>query len=79
MQSYAPQPNLLRLPVSSEELLGPVTSSHLSSLADKVNEWDFHAGKLTNEDLIWSAVLILEHVLSAGGPDVAPFKITRGT
>lgn len=78
VQSYAPQPNLISRPVSSSELLLPATSSHLDSLASKVNEWDFHAGKMDDDDLIWSAVLILEHVLNVGGQELERFKIQRG-
>ena len=44
-----------------------------------MNDWDFHAGQLEYEDLIWSSVLILEHVLNSGGDDLAPYKISRGT
>jgi len=78
VQSYAPQPNLLSRPISATELLSPVTPSHLASLADKVNDWDFHAGRMSDEDLIWVSVLILEHILNTGGPDLASYKISRG-
>jgi len=78
VQSYAPQPNFLSRPISSAELLAPVTNSHLQILADKVNDWDFHAGRLSTEDLIWSSVLIFEHVLAEGGPDLAQYIIPRG-
>jgi hypothetical protein len=78
VQSYAPQPNLLSRPVSFSELLSPITPSHKASLTDKVNDWDFHAGQLRDEDLIWSSVLILEHVLNTGGEDLSRFKIPRG-
>lgn len=78
VQSYAPQPNLLARPISAAELLSPVTPSHLASLADKVNDWDFHAGRMSDEDLIWVSVLILEHILNTGGLDLASYKISRG-
>ena|SRR5437773_424290 len=79
VQSYAPQPNLLFRTVSVADLLPPVTSAHLASLAEKLNEWDFHAGLLDEEDLIWSSVLILEHVLNTGAEELSPYKISRGT
>lgn len=78
VQSYAPQPNFLSRPISTTEFLAKVTPSHLDALADKVNDWDFHAGQLEDEDLIWSSVLILEHVLNTGGEDLSRFKIPRG-
>lgn len=78
VQSYAPQPNLLARPISSSELVAPVSTAHLSNLAAIVNEWDFHAGILEDADLIWSSVLILEHVLDVGGKDLLPYKIPRG-
>jgi hypothetical protein len=56
-----------------------VSTSHLASLAHKVNDWDFHAGRLKEEDLIYAAVLILEHVLKTGGTELSRFKITRGS
>jgi hypothetical protein len=79
VQSYAPQPNFLSRPISASELLQPVTPSHLASLADKVNDWDFHAGRMSDEDLIWVSVLILEHILNTGGTDLASYKISRGS
>ena len=79
VQSFAPQPNLLARPISSSDLLAPVSTAHLSHLATIVNEWDFHAGTLEGADLIWSSVLILEHVLNFGGKVLLPFKIPRGT
>ena len=78
VQSYAPQPNFLSRSIAPAELLAPVTPSHLASLADKINDWDFHAGRMSDEDLIWVAVLILEHILNTGGPDVASYKVSRG-
>jgi hypothetical protein len=78
VQSYAPQPNLLARPISSSELVAPVSTAHLSNLAAVVNEWDFHAGILEDADLIWSSVLILEHVLDVGGKALLPYKISRG-
>lgn len=79
VQSYAPQPNLIRRPVSLEEFLPQISSSYLASLAEKVNDWDFHAGRFSMEDLIWTSVLILEHVLATGGPDLTRYHATRGT
>jgi len=78
VQSYAPQPNLLRRPIPLEDYLTPISSAHLASLAEKVNNWDFHAGQYSLEDLIWMAILILEHVLSTGGPDLEKYKVSRG-
>lgn len=78
VQSFAPQPNLLARPFSSSDLLARVSTAHLTDLAAVVNEWDFHAGTLDGADLIWSAVLILEHVVNVGGQVLEPFKIPRG-
>jgi hypothetical protein len=78
VQSYAPQPNYLHRTISVSELLPPVSSSYLASLGQTVNDWDFHAGRLKEEDLIYASVLILEHILDTGGPELSPFKISRG-
>ena len=78
VQTYAPQPNFLHRPVYPEELLAPISSSYIGDLAAKVNDWDFHAGQLSMEDLIWSSVLILEHVVSTGGAQLAKYKLSRG-
>ena len=78
VQSYAPQPNFLRRPLSSSELLPSVSTSHLENLAAKVNDWDFHAGQLPEDDLIYTSMLILEHVLEIGGAELSRFKISRG-
>jgi 3',5'-cyclic-nucleotide phosphodiesterase len=59
--------------------LAPISPTHLSSLAEKVNDWDFHAGRLEEEELIWCAVLILEHVITTGTQDLIRFKISQGT
>jgi len=56
-----------------------VTPTHLASLADKINDWDFHAGRMSDEDLIWVSVLILEHILNTGGADLASYYISRGS
>jgi hypothetical protein len=79
VQSYAPQPNLLSRPIVAEELLAPVTEEHLRSLADKVNDWDFHAGLLSGDDLIWASVLILEHVLTTFSSSLHQYAMSRGT
>jgi hypothetical protein len=78
VQTYTPQPNLLCRPISTIELLPPVTEGHLASLSAKCNDWDFHAGRLDEEDLIWCATLILEHVVSTGKEALERFKISRG-
>jgi hypothetical protein len=78
VQSYAPQPNLLRRSASPFDTLAPITDAQIASLADKVNDWDFHAGEMNHEDLIWCAVLIFEHILETSGDELSRFKITRG-
>jgi hypothetical protein len=79
VHSYNPQPNLLRCTFSSADLLPSFTAPRLASLSDKLNQWDFHAGNLSDDELIWCAVLILEHVLGTGGQDLLPYKISRGS
>ena len=78
VQSYAPQPNFIRRSVHTSELLPPMTDSELAILADKVNDWDFHAGQMSHEQLIWCATLIFEHVLDTAGPQLSRFRIPRG-
>jgi hypothetical protein len=79
VQTYTPQPNFLCRPISTIDLLPDVGEGHLAILAAKCNDWDFHAGRLDEEDLIWCATLILEHVISNGKEALERFKISRGT
>ena len=78
VQTYAPQPNFLNRHLSLSELVGRVDSSHLDILADKLNDWDFHATQFSDEDLVWCSVLIFEHILKTGGSRLARYKMSRG-